>query len=171
MLDQIAVATGVGRSNVICALIRVAAGGKPRPGEEAISALLKRAIGRESMLQFLTAVAEVIGTDAKAVPHSKPNGNPEAWVYPSGVGVLAFFQPNEANVGDIFTKASKLMADNSLKRVIVATTNGHTLDGAFRERLGAAGIDLVALADLRGELAKFALKKGRFAGGGPGRAL
>lgn len=161
MLAQIVVSTSVNKSNAICALIRMAGGGKPRAGEERIVALLKRAIGRESLLNFLRAVADVIGSDAKAIASAKGDGVCEAWVLPHGVGVLAFFQPNQANIGDLFTKASGMIADYSLSRVIAVTTNGETIAAALRSRLSVAGIDLVSLADLRAELAKLGTKKPR----------
>lgn len=161
MLNSLAHGAGIERSNVVCALIRVAAGGKPRPGEEAVAALLKRAMGREQFLAFLRAVEAALPAGAKAIPCAKEGGVPEAWVLPFGSGVLAFFHPCEANVGDIFSKASKLMAEYALNRVIVATTNGHSLDGTHRQMLLAAGVELVALADLREELAKLKAKKAK----------
>lgn len=137
------------RSLVVCALLRALAGRPAKIEDAPIVTQLKRVFGREQFVSFLGAVSEVIGAEAKAIPCEKAGGLPEAWIFQAGLGVLAFFQATEANIGDIFTKASRLMADYSLNRVIVATTNGHTLDGGFRQRLAGAGIDLVALADLR----------------------
>lgn len=146
--------TGLKKSNVVCALVRIVSGVSPRPGEERVCSLVKKAVGRESLMQFLDAVREVIGDRAKPVPCGKAGGVPEAWVFQSGVGVLAFFHPSEANVGEIFTKASKLKADYALSRMIVATTNGHSLSDTFLVGLRAAGVEIVALADLRTALDK-----------------
>lgn len=136
-------------SGLISALAKVWCGLPLLPVEKAVEADLKRIMGREQFLSFLKAVNDALPDSANPVPCGKAGGAPEAWVLGADVGVLAFYQPNEANVGDIFTKASRLMAEFALGRIIVATTNGHTLDDVFRQRLNGAGIDLVSLADLR----------------------
>lgn len=159
LLASTSVNLGLHKSKIVCALIRLAAGGKPRPGEERVAEQLKRVFGREQFLAFLGAVRAALPDYAEPLPcPTKPDGEPEAWKLPFGVGVLAFYAPTEANVGLLFSRASTLKRERSLARVLVVTTNSDTVPADTRADLAAAGIVVVSLADLPRELAKLARK-------------
>lgn len=151
MLASLTVATDVPKSKLVCALIRSASGGRPRVGEEPVFALVKKAVGREAFTNFLTAASEAVGPDAVAIMETNEAGRlPEAWVISRvGVGVLAFFAPSEATLGEVFAKASRLKSNYTLSRVLVVTTNPDALHDSVRKDLAAAGIVVVSLANLK----------------------
>lgn len=144
--------------------------------EKAIEADLKRALGRSQFLAFLDAVKSALpaGAQPAATSRSSSEGAPEAWTLKK-CGILAFFAPDEANVGLLFAKASALKGEHALERVLVVTTNSSTVPPAVRADLAAASILVVSLADFPAALrpaqpeasARPLLKRQRKAGSGP----
>ena len=151
LLVQLAVGLDLPKSNVVCGLVRCAAGVRPKPGEERVVNLLKRALGRGQFLAFLSAVADALPAAAEPLATTKEGQAPEAWKL-KDAGILAFFAPEETNAGLLFAKASALKSHHKLKRVYVVTPNASSVDPASREDLAAARIIIVGLADLAATL-------------------
>lgn len=150
LLTSMVVSAGIQKSNVVCALIRAASGGSPRPNEEGVFAMIKRAIGRDQFIAFISAVNKTLPKEAKPVFETKhehkPEIAPDQWVFGS-VGIFAFFAPNNNNIGEVFTRSSLLKSSYCLDRVLVVTTNVDMVDEGARSDMDKAAIHLVSLAE------------------------
>lgn len=160
LLAQAVVALDMPKSNIVCGLVRCLHGFRPKAGEDRLVAQLKRVFGRDQFLAFLGAVRAALPDYAEPLPcPAKPDGEPETWKLPFGVGVLAFYAPTEPNVGALFAKASALKGEHRLARVLVVTTNGNSVSTSARADLEAAKLFVVSLADLPATLKRLARKK------------
>lgn len=161
-LESRADTIGVSISRLVGALAKIYCGLPIEDTERPVEIGLKRVIGREQFLAFLAAVRAALPDYAEALPcRTKPEGDPEAWELPFGVGVLAFYAPTEANIGLLFAKASALKTEHRLARVLVVTTNGDTMPSGPRADLAAAEIVVMSIAELPAAVAKLAGRKPR----------
>lgn len=155
-LDTHAAALGMNRSNIVCALIRALGGKSPRTGEEKVHERLKKVFGRDHMRAFLRGVAEAIGSRATAIgkPDHLDQSNfiPSMWKAGKSLAIVAFFHPNQENVGELFTHAISAKNMTGAKKVLIVCPSAETVPSIARETLSEAGIVFVSVTHLQTEL-------------------
>jgi hypothetical protein len=123
--------------------------------QKKIEAALKVKYGRDQFIAFLRSVAQAIPPEAKSIrkPGVKEEYQPDTWLLGS-IGILAFFNPSEENVGQVFSAATTLKAEHKLTEVIVVSPLADTMPQSTRSDLAGAKIAVVSIADLTIQLKK-----------------
>jgi hypothetical protein len=155
ILGVLIVEQGMNLSNVVCALIRAAGGRPPRPNEVTIYTQLKRVFGREQFHAFLKSVGEALPEKAEQIHRTseKPESPADAWKI-AGCGVVAFFNPSEQNIGQLFALAAKPQEQNGFAKVVVAVPLAEAAPKGHRDAMEAANIHIVSISNLREFLAE-----------------
>jgi hypothetical protein len=121
--------------------------------ERGVEQGLKKVIGRELFLAFLSGVEKCLTAEWKAQAPKKGD-QPDTWIQEKrGMGLYAFYACNGDNAGRMLAEAMALKSKHGLKKIVICTADAESLPADNQKDLAKIGIVVIPLARLSAEIA------------------